>query len=328
MKTWLTIVAGDNRAHGGHDGYDDQVDSHYSWDSKVPRFRDVQVGDRLVFWDKKVLLGVSVIDHIKKEFDIPKRLFACPACGGKIKERTTKSPRWRCQARGCGHVCTDDERKTWIAKVTTFRSEHSASWIDLRGLLSEDELRPLGGTSQHAFRPIDWHRFEALLSTKIPAGTLSATTAVHELNQITSVAGGHKQVIARARIGQAAFRRSVLNKFGPVCAISGIAPLEVLEAAHLYQYSHHGVHDISSGGFFLRRDLHSLFDRGLISIDPDTFRISMAPSLSTFDSYSHLEGQKVQVSLTAGHRRWLSIHWEQFRERHRSDGNQMTARPE
>ena len=77
---------------------------------------------------------------------------------------------------------------------------------------------------------------------------------------------GFRDQIIRTRVGQPAFRAGLFEKFGNVCAFTGIQPEEVLEAAHLYSYARIGEHK-ESGGILLRRDIHSLFDRGLIGVD-------------------------------------------------------------
>lgn len=51
MRAWLLFAAGDDRQHGGNDGYDDQPDSYYSWDSTVPNHAALQAGDVVVLWD-------------------------------------------------------------------------------------------------------------------------------------------------------------------------------------------------------------------------------------------------------------------------------------
>lgn len=48
--------------------------------------------------------------------------------------------------------------------------------------------------------------------------------------------------------------------------ITGEKTLPVLEAAHIKPYSMEGTHEIDNG-LLLRRDFHTLFDRGYITID-------------------------------------------------------------
>lgn len=71
----------------------------------------------------------------------------------------------------------------------------------------------------------------------------------------------------RVRVGQAEFRLRLLARYGNVCAFSGPSPTAALEAAHLYSYAAEGRHH-DDGGFLLRRDLHRLFDLGLLAVEP------------------------------------------------------------
>lgn len=43
-RAWLLMAAGDIRGHGGNACYDDQIDA-YSWGSRVPNHKKLQVGD-------------------------------------------------------------------------------------------------------------------------------------------------------------------------------------------------------------------------------------------------------------------------------------------
>lgn len=160
-RAWLVIAAGENRQHGGNDGYDDRPRSHYSWDSTVPNSRRMVEGDVIVLWDKQRLLGASIIEDVE-EWNATKTVRRCPACAGsKIKARKTLTPRWRC------HECrtefeTANEHEI---EVIAYRADHGSGWVDLEGLLRGDELRRLclSPRSQLSLRPLDWMRFRDAL---------------------------------------------------------------------------------------------------------------------------------------------------------------------
>lgn len=76
---------------------------------------------------------------------------------------------------------------------------------------------------------------------------------------------GKKQMI-KPRIGQGAFKVLITDAYRRRCAITGEKTLPVLEAAHIKPYSLDGPHEINNG-LLLRRDFHTLFDRGYITID-------------------------------------------------------------
>ena len=75
-----------------------------------------------------------------------------------------------------------------------------------------------------------------------------------------------KEQIVKPRIGQGAFKIFITDAYQRRCAITGEKTLPVLEAGHIKPYSLEGPHEIKNG-LLLRRDFHTLFDRGYITID-------------------------------------------------------------
>ena len=75
-------------------------------------------------------------------------------------------------------------------------------------------------------------------------------------------------VLAKVRLGQAAFRVLVTDAYERKCAISAEKTLPVLEAVYLKAYAESGPHLISNA-LLLRSDLHKLFDSGYLTITKD-----------------------------------------------------------
>jgi putative restriction endonuclease len=75
-----------------------------------------------------------------------------------------------------------------------------------------------------------------------------------------------KEQIIKPRIGQGAFKVLITDAYQRRCAITGEKTLPVLEAAHIKPFSQDGPHTISNG-ILLRKDYHTLFDRGYLTID-------------------------------------------------------------
>jgi putative restriction endonuclease len=73
------------------------------------------------------------------------------------------------------------------------------------------------------------------------------------------------QYLTRGRLGQGAFRVLVTDAYTRRCAITGERTLPVLQAAHIKPYASHGPHRVSNG-LLLRSDLHTLFDRGYLTV--------------------------------------------------------------
>jgi HNH endonuclease len=83
--------------------------------------------------------------------------------------------------------------------------------------------------------------------------------------------------LAPYRLGQQAFQAVVLNAYHRHCAISGTHIPPVLQAAHIRPVTSGGEHRLDNG-LLLRSDVHTLFDRGYIGVDPG-YRLRVSPRL-------------------------------------------------
>ena len=74
--------------------------------------------------------------------------------------------------------------------------------------------------------------------------------------------------LIRPRLGQGAFRVLVTDIYGRRCAVTQERTLPALEAAHIRPYGDGGAHE-ARNGMLLRRDIHSLFDAGYVTVTPN-----------------------------------------------------------
>jgi predicted restriction endonuclease len=112
-----------------------------------------------------------------------------------------------------------------------------------------------------------------------------------------SIRGGQRHSLVAVREGQAAFRRALIRRYGQICAVSGPTPVEALEAAHLRAFAQFKEHRVEDG-MLLRADIHRLFDRGLIAVDPNTMTICVSPSLAGYPEYATIHGQRLAIPAT------------------------------
>jgi HNH endonuclease len=78
-----------------------------------------------------------------------------------------------------------------------------------------------------------------------------------------------------ARQGQAHFRDALMRAYGGRCAVTGCDSPYALEAAHIRPYR--GEHtNIVSNGLLLRADIHTLFDLGLLAVNPATLTVVLS----------------------------------------------------
>lgn len=96
-----------------------------------------------------------------------------------------------------------------------------------------------------------------------------------------------------ARQGAGRFRNAALSAFQGRCAVTGCNVLEVLEAAHIVPYLGKATNVIGNT-LLLRADIHTLFDRGLLSVCPETLKVRLADALKA-EAYGNLEGQTVSL---------------------------------
>jgi putative restriction endonuclease len=95
------------------------------------------------------------------------------------------------------------------------------------------------------------------------------------------------------RQGQAKFRLDLLDAYGTRCAATEYDVSEGLEAAHIRPYR--GTHtNETRNGILLRADIHSLFDYGIIGVDPETMKIVLNQS-ARGSKYADLNNQLIRL---------------------------------
>jgi putative restriction endonuclease len=101
--------------------------------------------------------------------------------------------------------------------------------------------------------------------------------------------------LIRPRLGQGAFRVLVTDVYQRRCVITQERTLPALEAAHIRPYGDGGGHE-ARNGLLLRRDIHSLFDAGYVTVTPDLhFEVSnrIREEFENGRHYYALHGHKI-----------------------------------
>jgi len=108
--------------------------------------------------------------------------------------------------------------------------------------------------------------------------------------------------LIRPRLGQGAFRVLVTDIYRRRCAVTQERTLPALEAAHIRPYGDGGAHE-ARNGLLLRRDIHSLFDAGYVTVTPELrFEVSRRIR-EEFDNGKHyyaLHGHKIEAPSDVG----------------------------
>ncbi|MFP4002943.1 MAG: HNH endonuclease, partial [Alphaproteobacteria bacterium] len=109
--------------------------------------------------------------------------------------------------------------------------------------------------------------------------------------------------LIRPRLGQGAFRVSVTDAYSRKCAVSGGKVLPALEAAHIRPYREGGQHEVSNG-ILMRRDIHSVFDAGYVTVDED-HRLVVSDRVRTEfnngEEYQRMHGAKLILPSSTAH---------------------------
>lgn len=116
------------------------------------------------------------------------------------------------------------------------------------------------------------------------------------------------------RRGQRKFRDELLQAYGGRCAITGCPVIPLLEAAHITPYLGPDTNTIKNG-ILLRADIHTLWDLGLLAVDPGTGEVWVSPDVDD-QTYRVLSGQPLKhpahpaqhPALSALQQQWDLVH--------------------
>lgn len=323
-RVWSFLTIDGARQYGGNAGYEDDPSSVYRYDSSVSNYRQVSEGDVVVVRSRIKILGMARIERILTGEGEKERL-RCPNCGiSQIKERATMQPRWTCRDH---HTFDTPERET--VSVTTFEAHYGGTFrpaphaLTLQQL-SDAVMRP---SDQMSIKELDLAKFEKVLLDDIGCHQLVveyanaiAPEAIAEIDMDfeipRSIIEARRCVLREVNLrrGQPQFRERLVRRYGKACQISRCAFPGLVEAAHITPYAktnENGVHN----GLLLRSDLHTLFDLGLLAVDPASMTVALHTALLKM-GYASFEGAPLFTNGTSGpDHAALTERWKFFRGR-------------
>ncbi len=121
---------------------------------------------------------------------------------------------------------------------------------------------------------LDESKFQKLLNL---AGKITEYNGGVELPESTADLERILQEVKR-RLGQSEFRAAIVEAYGGKCAVTGCDAVDALEASHIVPHCNVESNN-PRNGLLLRADIHTLFDRHLLGINPDTKKIAIAQQL-------------------------------------------------
>jgi putative restriction endonuclease len=319
-RAWSLLAVDGTRQYGGNTGYDDDPSNIYRYNSDVANHLQLARGDVVIVRSKAAVLGIAEVERIVETAGTKTRL-RCPQCGAtNIKRRLTMEPAWGCKR---GHHF--DEPVNELVEVRTFEAHYGSSFrrcaseLTLNRLL-EAVLRP---SDQMSIKEIDLGKLEAWIGAKDIAGDIvkrhARSLAVPEDDDNSDEGGVASIIEERRRVlreiqlrrGQKRFRERLIRRYGAGCQISRCSFPGLIEAAHIRPYARSNDNSVTNG-VLLRSDLHTLFDLGLLGIEPVLMTIALHPA--TLDAgYRQFERAKLFLNGTRGpDEHALRERWEFF----------------
>lgn len=97
-----------------------------------------------------------------------------------------------------------------------------------------------------------------------------------DLEVVLAAEQERKTTTAKARPEQQKFREAAMLRHGGRCVVTGFTLPTVLEAAHVIPHTGNPAFEVPENSLILRRDVHSLFDVGMIAINPKSGKIVLS----------------------------------------------------
>lgn len=225
--------------------------------------------------------------------------------GGGVFAHATKMPcglAWQAFGEGNGAASLEDMR----ARIARYRRSEQDRIADFEigcRILTQpfflDEAEWLRAPSSWAPNIV---RFKTFLTDDPEAGAL--WELLQERTQPIVPMTGLQEEAARygapsliePRLGQGAFRILVTDAYERRCAVTGERTLPALDAAHIRPFSAGGMHS-PRNGLLLRRDIHSLFDTGYVTITKELdFEVSkrIREEFENGREYYRLHGSRIR----------------------------------
>lgn len=155
------------------------------------------------------------------------------------------------------------------------------------------------------------------LKDYLPSHNESISNVKHSFEEDYFGGRVYQQREMLVREGQQNFRKKVLDNYFGKCCVTGTNTSSILEAAHIMPYSGLKSNRVDNG-LCLRIDIHKLFDRFLLSINPDTRIILLSEVISHDPSYNFLQGKRIDEGKIQAAINFLHVHYTTFCKRERT----------
>lgn len=179
--------------------------------------------------------------------------------------------------------------------------------------LGTSRIHFLDSDRTHIHR-LEWKGKEDSSFQEVPFGTSTFELAPAAPYQPSQEGAKTSTRNVRERPNQATFKMGLKILYKERCCVTGCQIKQVLEGAHIDPFSGPASDNLKNG-LLLRADIHTLFDRHLLAVNPDDYTIQLASELEGEPSYSPLRGKSIQLPDRDDFhpdREALRRHWKQF----------------
>jgi putative restriction endonuclease len=147
---------------------------------------------------------------------------------------------------------------------------------------------------------------------------------VEEILQLNSTdfIGKEKETVIKQRVNQSVFRTMILQNYENKCAITGINVPDLLIASHIIPWADSTAEQrlAPENGICLSALYDKAFDRGLITISPDDYTITLSSALLEYETkdyfdthFGSIAGNKILMPVEhAPNRDYLAYHKERI----------------
>lgn len=154
-----------------------------------------------------------------------------------------------------------------------------------------------------------------IISKDVIYDDIEAITLQHTLNNNPG-AGTDIEKIVKARVSQCSFRRLLLLERHK-CNLCDISTTSVLRASHIKEWSESSREERidANNGLLLCANHDALFDRHLISFDPNMGNICISASIDSNQRKALNLSESARLSMTGRMKSYMQIHYKKFIEK-------------
>lgn len=167
-----------------------------------------------------------------------------------------------------------------------------------------------------SYNPALAHQIQyEIISKDVNHDDIDAITLQNTLNNNPG-AGTDIEKIVKTRVSQGSFRRLLLLEHHQ-CNLCDISTTSVLRASHIKEWSESSREERidANNGLLLCANHDALFDRHLISFEPDTGNICISASIDSNQRKALNLSESARLSMTDRMKSYMQIHYKKFIEK-------------